>query len=264
MRRIGFWPLLVVLTGACLVAGGCGGDDAESSGDGGAQSDEAAAVERFVDRTAKIMRQARGPAYCKRLDPINARSTSRLACPTNPDLRKSLATFDTTGADTYGTGAVVDYTSGAAQDGASVILTKNSDGQWAITKFGLVYGKTVGTGDKPSRQAFDKAVTTLMRAVRDRNCKLYYGLTVVQPADPKNACAPDGGFGQTKSLARALRESPDPEPAYVGGNRAFGFYRLALTRPKPRHETISVVRTAPGSQPAAAILQVSPAPAEAP
>lgn len=261
MRWIVPRSLPVVLAGVCMLAAGCGDDgDAKSSSDGGSEVADAAAAEKFVNEAGKLLGQARGPSYCKRLEPINERATSRLACPAPPALRKSLATFETTGAGSYGTGAVVDYTSGGARDGASVLLAQGTDGRWMLTKFGLVYGKTVGTDDGPSRKAFDHAVATYLRAIRTRDCKLYYQLSIIQASNPKKACDPGGGYDQTKTVARALRESGNPEPDYLGGNSAFGFYGLALSRPKRRYDTITVVRAASDSGPAAGILNFTPGP----
>jgi hypothetical protein len=256
------WIVLGPLTVACLLAVSCGGGDATSSSDGGDVSDEAAA-RQFVNRTAEILRQARGPAYCKRLEPINERSSSPLACPAPAALRESLGTFEMTGVKVYGTGAVVDYKSGGAPDGASILLSKNNDGEWGITKFGLLYGKTVGSSDKANRPAFDRAVADHMRAIRDRDCKLYHQQRVIQPSNPKKACTPDSGFAKTKTIARGLSESNDPQPRYLGGNRAFGFYGLSLPKPKPRYVTISVIQGTSGATPSAGIYQIAPGPVAA-
>lgn len=194
---------------------------------------------------AKVMKEARARKDCKTVESLNRRSAIRVACPAPPQVRKSMARFELVEAASYGTGAVVDYTSGEAKGGAAIVLFVAPDRRWAISRFGLVTKPTVGSSDEESRAGFDDTVEDYLRAVRERDCKAFDQNALTASPERKVVCQSE--FKQTKGLADSLAANPAADPEYLGGNETFGFYRLGLTKPKRQDLTISVMKTPEGS-----------------
>lgn len=248
-------PLAAAL--ACVALGACGGSGGDSEPRSGADSSPAP-VEETVKRLARIVADAREPDDCEPLQPIQRRASVSLTCPGDRRLRRSMAKLQVTGVEIHGTAAVVDYTSGALEDGGSVVFLRDPEGRWGIARFGLVYERTVGTSDEDVRPAFDATVDAYLRAVRDRDCDLYRKHAGLDSVDVRTVCERD--FARTAPLARALKANPDARPAYLGGNGAFGFYGLSFDDPRPRYTTLFVARSAPGSLRPAAVVVAEPGP----
>jgi hypothetical protein len=236
--------LSTLLTIVGIAAAGCGGGDGDSADaeSNGLSSEPAKLIEKILHTTAA----AKKPADCKEVATINLRSQTKSICPPlDAQGRQASRTTKLTRAATYGTSAVIDYKSKGAPKGASILLYRNSEGQWTIGRWGLLYGETVGTDDADAHERSAKVVDRYLTAVRDRDCKSFLKYAAARSEDPKVACKQE--FAAMKPLADALRANPTARPAYVDGNEAFGFYRLDLNRPKPVSYTISTTKTADGA-----------------
>lgn len=244
---------LAVLCGVVgLAAVGCGGgeaDSAESAAPAAKGSPQQAAT-----RVAELLASAkrRGDKACRELESVTERSIARFGCPPPKSLRRSMASFEVTGVAVHGSGAVVDYRSGEAKDGASILMFVDSSRRWSLSKFGLFYERTVGTSDDDSREAFDTAVDGYLTAVRNGNCRRYADFANTASSNKQAVC--DQEFAATAPLARLLRRNRDTTPAYLGGNKRFGFHALELSQPEPRYFTISTITTPAGS----IVLDVAP------
>jgi hypothetical protein len=252
---------------AATLATGCDGD-AESDGDGDAQS--AAAVDApkgkgspraVTDRLVRLLVEAENKQDCKEVELVNDRSLYTLACPPRKALRESLRKFEVTGAATFGSGAVIDYRSGAVPDGASATLFVGPKGEWGISRFGLLYGRTVGTRDGPRRAAFDRAVDGYLRAVGARDCKLYRKHAATIDSTPKKGCEDE--FRRTSAIGGAIAINGGAQPRYLGGNRILRFYGVTLRKPRPSYFTLSVIE-ASTSPPTVVVLDAAPGPASEP
>lgn len=253
-------PTLAAL--AALAAGaaiaGCGAeDDAESSGSAGSAAAEEP-PQAFARRFAREVARVRRKRDCDGIEAVNERSIYDFRCPALPDVRRSMARFEVTDAAAYGTGAVIDYKTLEARDGASMVVLLAPDGRWAISRFGILADASVGTDDGPSRAGFDEAVDRYLAAVRGGDCDAYRKAAVTSAVERRRICS--GEFEQTKPLARRLRASGDAQPDYLGGNETFGFYGLTLDRPEPHYFTISVVKAVPGSLRPFLVLNVASGP----
>lgn len=255
---------VVGLLGAALVAlaiGGCGDDeDTAAEEPPVAIADEPA--QTFVERVAKLLETTTTKQGCAQIDGINGRSIARFACPADPALRKSMARFEVVGAAEYGTGAVVDYTSGKVKDGAAVLVFVNPDGKWGISRFGVVTKPSTKTSDKASRAGYEKAVDDYLAAVRERDCKAFKAVAFIE-SDKRQFCKDDAGMDATKGLAKALKANPSAEPEYQGGNSTYGFFTLELQKPKPQNATISVVGSPEDPNEPYTVLDVVPGPTAA-
>ncbi|HEX2162169.1 MAG TPA: hypothetical protein VHF88_10165 [Thermoleophilaceae bacterium] len=239
------------------VAAACGSD----GDDGTAKSEPriAAASEPedvFIERMAKLLETTSAKKDCAQLEEINVRSFTRFPCPPAKDLRKSMASFEVVDTEDYGTGAVIDYKSGKAEDGAAIVLFVAPDRNWGIGRFGLITEPSIGTSDEESRSGYAEAVDKYLDAVRDRDCAAFKEVTFHADADQAEIC--ETSFAGTEDLAKRLKADPSAEPIYQGGNRTYGFFTLETSKPvPPENSTISVIRAAGDSY---LILDVAPSP----
>lgn len=252
--------ILAALALAGVLVAGCGGDDGDGQSPAAAQTPAERSPESFARQVGRLLAETKGKKDCGALEAINKRSIYEFTCPPVAEVRKSMARFEVLDTGAYGTAAVVDYKSGKARDGASMVLMRHPGGQWMVTRFGLLTESSVGSSDEESRPGFDKVVRRYLRAVEARDCKAYADFAVTSSAEPQTICRLE--FPLTQKLATALKESGNPRPRYLGGNDSFGFYGLETDRPKPRYFTISVIKTVPGSLQPFLVLDVADGPVE--
>ena len=273
MRWIGLGRGFVVIAatgavGGAFVAAGCGGS---SSGDGdGGKSNPAAQTPAAADapagrgsprtltaNVARLLAEADAKRDCEPVELMNSRSAYQFTCPAKKAFRQSLRKFEITGASTFGSAAVIDYRSGAAPDGALATMFVGPSGEWGISRFGLLYGPTVGTSDKRGREGSKRAVSRYLRAVATRNCKLYRRSAAAFGATPEKGCAND--FLRTSAIGAAVAASGGAEPRYLGGNKVVTFYSVTLPKPQPRYFTLSVIE-ASAKPPTFVVLDASAGP----
>lgn len=236
------WLCAAALLGVGAVAG-C--SDGEESAAGEEQVDYSLATEpprTFIERTARLLATTTDKKDCAGLDAINSRSYTRLACPATTELRRSMARFKVVGAQTYGTGAVIDYKSGQIKDGAAILLFVSPSREWAISRFGVVTPPSTKTDDRASRRGFEKVVHDYLKAVRKRDCQEFIATVFFAPGENKRVCSTT--FAETAGLARRLKSNPSAVPKYEGGNGTFGFFTLETSKPKAQNLTFSVIRAA--------------------
>jgi hypothetical protein len=242
------------------VVAGCGDED---DGSATAKPKLSAANEPpkiFINRIAKLIETSVRKRDCAQLDDFASRSFVRFECPSPKAFRRSMASFKVAGTAEYGTGAVVDYKSGQAKDGASILLFAGPDRKWGISRFGIIGEPTVGTEDEASRAGYEKALKGYLEAVESRDCDAYFGYIAPFGKTKKEICKQS--FPSTASLAKKLKANASAEPQYRGGNARFGFYTLETSKPKPENVTISIVKATAKSD-SYAILDVAPSPTAA-
>ena len=255
--------MLCVGAMAAAVAVGCGGSDDESTAKDEPVDVSAASepVEPFITRMAKLVETSSAKKDCVELDTINARSLTRFPCPAPKELRSSMGRFELVGAKEYGTGAVVDYKSGKIKDGAAILLFVSADRNWAIGRFGIISKPSTETSDEGSREGYEKAVDEFLTSIRERDCDSYVAVTF--NGDDKKDVVCRETFPGTKNLAKLLKDNPNVDPRYEGGNAAYGFYSIEFPKPKPVNFTISIAKaTAKGPRPYV-VLDITPSPTAA-
>jgi hypothetical protein len=213
----------------------------------------------FVERIAKLLETVKKKGDCSAVFLINIRSQTRFDCPADKSQRRSMAAFERVGAESYGTGGVVDYRSGEAPEGAAVTLYVDPNGDWGVGRFGIVTDPSTAKSDADSRDGYAKAADDYLTAVRERDCKAFKD--VAFSTSDQKVCSTS--FVNTKSLAKRLRTNPAAAPRYVGGNGTFGFLTLETAKPKPEASTISVIRAEDGAQTSYIVLDVTPSPTAA-
>lgn len=247
MRNVSLarWRGAAALACAAAVAlpvAGCG-DDGDSAAQQGATdyswANESPRV--FAQRLAKLLETSHRGA-CDQLDAVSARSMTGFSCPPERSLARSMAKFRVLGSEEYGTGAIVDYRSGAVTDSAAVVLVVAPNREWAVGRFGVFAEPSVDTGDERSRAGFAAAVDDYLRATRERDCKALARVELDSSGSDRPACSER--LAQTRQLARLLKSNPDAEPVYEGGNATFGFHRLELAKPRRSSLTIATMRAA--------------------
>lgn len=256
-------PLAALFCAAALLVAlgvGCGGDDGDSTAasEGPKFSSANEPVGVFIKRFVKLLETTERRADCPQLDEISARSYVRFSCPPGKALRKSMRSFEIVGAKEYGSGGVVDYKSGKVEDGAAIVLFVAPDRNWGVGRFGVVTPPSTKTTDEDSREGFEEALDDYFAAVRDRDCAGFQKVAFVDPAvKTKDICTKV--FGATKELATRLRESPDVEPKYEGGNASYGFFSYETEKPD-ENSTISLIRAGGGDSASSLVLDVAPSP----
>jgi hypothetical protein len=225
---------------------GCGSGDSDSTA---SEKQEYAMAseppENFADRMAKLLATTEKQADCLELEQINVRSINRFECPPKKSLKRSMGSFEIVGTAEYGTGAVVDYKSGEAPDGAAIVLFAAPDRNWAISRFGMLTEPSTETDDGESRAGFRQAVEDYLEALRTRDCKAF-ATASFKGADSSVAdiCKT---FAGTKKFAKRLKANPSAKLVYQGGNATYGFFTLELKKPKPQNLTFSVLKAGPNS-----------------
>jgi hypothetical protein len=246
--------------GAVAIAG-CGDDDADSTAsEQGALGAANEPPQRFVERLATLLKTSTEKDDCTSLDDISSRSFVRFPCPVSQDIRKSMASFKLAGVKEYGAGAVADYKSGSAKDGAAILLYIAPTNSWGVSRFGVFTKPSTKTSDEESREGYDAALDAYLAAVRKRDCQAFAKVKFVVDTNDEEICKTL--FGRTKDIAKRLRANPSAEPEYQGGNATYGFYAFQTPKPKPKMWTISVMKTGASSKPYA-VLDVAPSPTAA-
>ncbi|HEX2071746.1 MAG TPA: hypothetical protein VHF90_08895 [Thermoleophilaceae bacterium] len=254
--------LCALVAVAAIAAAGCGGDDEDGSADAKPKFSAASEPSKtFIERMAKLLETTTEKKDCPLLEQINQRSFTRFPCPPPKELRQSMARFDVVETEVYGTGAVVDYKSGTAKDGAAVVMFVAPDREWGISRFGIITEPSVGTSDADSRDGYAKAVDDYLAAVRDRDCKAFVKVAFTNGADAKTACRTS--FKGTEDLAKRLKANPSVKPKYEGGNSSYGFFTLETKKPKPENLTISVIKSTTESAAPYVVLDAAPSPTAA-
>jgi hypothetical protein len=254
--------LAAALTAGALVA--CGDDGEEPRAVADVAPIYGVAAEPpgpFVERLAKLLETTTEKRQCAQLDDIMQRSYARFPCPPEPDLRASMARFAMVDAEAYGTGAVADYKSGTAKDGAAILMFVGPDRNWGVSRFGMITPPSVGTSDADSRAGFVSAVDAYLQAVRDRDCKAYVRSAFTDGRKGQEVCR--GQFVGTEDLAKRMKADPSARPRYMGGNAVYGFFSLETSKPKPESSTISVVKGGSGSDSVYDVVDVAPSPTSA-
>lgn len=274
----GFGPLRAVaatiVLGACFsTAAGCtdaGGGDRTDAGDSPADQETAAGArmpspekppEAVARQLMRTLETAAAASDCASVRALNERSPQRFACPSPPG-EPRIRDFEIVASATYGTAAVIDYTTRKEDQGATMVTFVDPDLRWGVSRFGVLSDEhpTTATSDDDSRQGFRATVDRYLDAVRSRDCDEYRRHTFLEGV-PETICAEI--FPTTALLARRLRADPATEPVYLGGNAVFGVYGIATERPRPAYETIVVVKTPPGALVPYVVLAAHPGPAPA-
>lgn len=245
-------PLLVIAVLACLTAAGCGdGGDADAD-DGGGETAAAAQLPNakqspaeFARELAHLIADTLRPKGCKRLNAINARSTYRFECPSPDNVRNEFAFLRVRHAASFGTGAVVDYTTEQATRGASMLLFLGPDLQWGISHYNMLIEEGAESSDDGNREGYDEAMAGYLEAVRKQDCKGYTRYAAILSDDEQAACK--GELARSRRLTRLLNRNRAARPQYLGGNATYGFYRLELPVPTPTNLTFSVIEMPKGS-----------------
>ena len=249
------------LLGAAAIAG-CGGDDEEGAGAVAKGPPKVSAAneppKRFAERMAKLIETTTSKKDCAQLDAIDARSYVGFTCPPGKDLRKSMASFEVVGAKEYGTGAVVDYRSGTAKDGAAILLFVSLDREWGIANFGVITEPSTATSDSQSRAGFDEAVDAYLAAIRERDCEAFKAVAYSAVVDEKKACKTS--FKATERFAQRLKSNPKVRPQYHGGNASYGFYGIETAKPRLENSTITVVKAPNDPDNRYFVLNIAPSP----
>jgi len=238
----------VLLAIACVAFAGCGGDDEKESASTPAPAakppPQAPQPKQDIAEFARLLETAITSPGCPGLKTkVNKPDVGGVAltCPAD-DARvaKALAGYETTGTETYGSGAVIDYIAAEAPEGGTWELSLGGDGTWVLDSGSITAEKTVGTVLE-SRVGYERALDGFLDAVREGNCDGFVRYALTTRRDKAEACARELPFYD--GLATALQADPDAAPFFIGGNARYAFYGLETSKPEPAYRTATVVRT---------------------
>ena len=225
--------LLVVLAAPALAA--CGGDK---------DVDDAPKPREPLSRFAGRLQAALAQPNCPGLEDINRDGQFTLPCPgRDPAARPPFAEFRVRGSRAYRTGGVIDYSSADAAGPGTFIVSLGRDRRWVL--LGPAALETTAANTRPQDQEeFRRALDRWLPAVENRDCDDFFKYAVVRTQNKQQACAQELGRAYDP-LRRALKESDDPRPFFLGGNRFIMFYGLFTDEPDEQYRTIVVVRASP-------------------
>ena len=246
-------PFALLSIAVCLAVAGCGGDDdGNEGGSGDARASDPASQapepEQDIEEFAQLLETAVTSPGCEGLTTkVNKPKEGgiEIACPAEvAKVGKAYAGYKTLGAESYGTGAVIDYEAAEAPNGGTWELSLGGDGTWVIDAGKITEDETVGT-ELGSRRGFDRVLDRFLTAVRDGDCDSFFRYAETFAEDKQEACRDELPFYD--ALATALAASPDEGPFFLGGNQRYAFYGLETTKPKPAYRTVTLERTVEGA-----------------
>jgi len=238
----------------CLALAGCGGDAGEKkSGSAKARAanpaSQASKPKQDIDEFAQLLETAITSPDCKGLKTKVNKPTQggiEIACPAEvAKVGKAYAGYQTRGAESYGSGALIDYESAEAPDGGTWELSLGGDGTWVIDAGKITEERTVGT-EFEKREDFDRVLDRFLGAVSEGDCDSFFKYSETYTEDKREACKEE--LPLYDALATALKADPDAKPFFIGGNGRYAFYGLETTKPRPVYRTVTVQETSAGAK----------------
>jgi hypothetical protein len=156
------------------------------------------------------------------------RALNNLIPPSCAEVKKRFTGIRFTGAEQYGTGAVVDATAPVLPAGITFTLGVAADGRWKIFN---AYGTREHTAETRAHDLipFDTAAQGWLDAVRNRNCDQYVHYAQIdERAGRQELC--DAHFAAPSIVAPALRTAKSADVELLGGNARVQFYALRFGR----------------------------------
>jgi hypothetical protein len=253
---------------AWLALSGCGGGGDESStgakAPGGATTTKAvvqpdAPPEAVAKLLMRTVAKAKSKDDCAAAYPINLRSTHKFPCPPLAGA-PPVKDFEVVNSAEYGPGAVLDYTSERAPDGAAMVMFRGSDGKWGVSRFGILTEEaSVPSSDAASRQGFAGAAKDYLDAMRAKDCRAYTSVVVANGTEDRAPCR-QAFDEKTNPVARALVKGQAEKPRYTGGNEFFGFLEVDVHGSETKSVTIVAIKTVAGSARPFMVLSGHPGP----
>jgi hypothetical protein len=231
--------LLAVAATVCLVAAGCGGDDAPAATD----MPEPRTAPAFAEYVAALIAEADDPADCRRLAKIDRRSSARLPCPAPEPLREQMDAFELIDSQLFNAdrSAVVDYDHGDPTKPTAMVLLLDYDQHWTVQHLDLNSKQRPANGPTEGTGHIKRTIRGYEAAVRARDCETIIRLTYRPAGAPRPSCEDE--LAATATLAMVLKADPSQRPAFNGGNRDFGFYSMTAYHPRATHHTFTTIRT---------------------
>ena len=240
---------------AAAAIGGCGGGSEESESDAPPPKPKES-ISAFAGRLASAI-EAGEQGKCASLRALSEKGGLQLPC--GDEARTAFRGFKVTATATYGTGGVVEFVGAEtedpelppgveeSEDGARGIYTVAVDpsGHYAFTgPFApILPGPTVGTR-AASFAGADAAAREFVDAVRRRDCRNFYRVTLTPGLEQEAACSRTLG-GDYAPLTKQLRKHEKATVVRSGGTAHVAFYGL---RTGDEYRTLVVLRNAPGEE----------------
>jgi hypothetical protein len=228
--------LLVVLAGSALAA--CGGGEKDAG--------DAPKPREPLSRFAARLQTALTQPNCPGLEDINRDGQFSISCPgRDAAARPPFAEFRVRGSKAYRTGGVIDYSAADAAGPGTMIVALGKDRRWVL--LGPAALETTAANTRPQNEdRFREALDRFLPAVENRRCDDFFKYAVVRTQNKEQACAQELGRAY-EPLRRALKESDDPKPFFLGGNRFIMFDGRFTDEPDEQYRTIVVVRAGEGA-----------------
>jgi hypothetical protein len=229
-------PLLLVVLVVPLLAA-CGGE--KNAGDAPKPREP---LSRFAGRLQAALTQPN----CPGLEDLNRDGQFTLPCPgRDPAARPPFAEFRVRGSKAYRTGGVIDYTAADAAGPGTFIVALGKDRRWVLLGPAALETTAANTQARDQDQ-FRAALDRFLPAVENRRCDDFFKYAVPRTQNKEQVCAQELGRAY-EPLRRALKESDDAKPFFLGGNRFIMFYGLITDEPDKQYRTIVVVRASSGA-----------------
>jgi hypothetical protein len=177
-------------------------------------------AEESIDNAQARIDETLSSGDCDRIAKLNPLGRASLDNPKRCAALKRLASLETTGADAYPGGGVIDYAVGPRT--LTAILVVDSDGLYHIALLDPFVGKpSVGT---PFAPRFDAAARKVATALARRDCQGYLAVASRQigpgTLNRKQVCP----LPEKNPFSVIGDQFPSAKPQRLGGNAYFAFY----------------------------------------
>jgi hypothetical protein len=227
-----------LLTAAAVT--GCGGGDSEDK----PKTPEAKeTIQAFQARlTSAVAGIQQG--QCEPVAAFNSKAGFQLPC--DARAKKLFANFKVTGAKSYGSGGVVEFTDAETKGKTGVYTVAiGEDGKYQITgPISPIVEKSTLNEKADKTDEMDDAAKAMVDAIRTNNCDKFIESVVVPPGLEKDAACKQELVEAYGPLRQQLTANKDAEPKRLDGNAGFMFYALQTG---DQYRTLIVGRTQPGA-----------------
>lgn len=236
--------LAAVAVSVCLMATGCGGDDAPAAAD----QPEPRKAPAFAEHVAALLAEADGAEDCKRVAQIDRRSSAELPCPAPEALRERMDAFEMVDFELYNSdrSAVVNYEYDESGATSWMVLLQDYDRRWQVQRLDVKPDRPSGNDAREGGSNLRVTIQSYEAAVRAGDCKAITRLTYRPVGAPRPSCKEQ--LAATAPLRTVLKSDTGQRPGYNGGGRDFAFYSMTAYFPKPTHHTFTVTRAEFGGE----------------
>ena len=217
--------------GATLLAG-CGGGESSSTTTNGASASQAAKppkpvgappARESVEQAEKRIRRLASSKDCDVVNKLNLLHRPDLNTKARCESLQALAELQPTGAASYGSAAVIDYSLGIRT--MTLVLLRQPDGFFHVA-FPDYFVAQSSAGTRYAHQ-FDRAAQRAVKALRVHDCEAFVANAVREFGPGSLSKADTCDYVDDNPVAAVFSSYQEASIDRLGGNRNFGFFGIS-------------------------------------